>query len=237
MEIKSFLKIVFISIIISLAYSSNANSSTISGFELQKKIEVWLKDRGKNANIAILEQIKYPYCDNSKLLINDISGNYKLIKVNCVGKNSWQFIVRNKINEKFKKKERINKKIQVIALKNSKNKDEIISEEDLVLISKKGSERMYVTNKKDVIGKKLTRSLRSKEALKYSNLKNDWLIEKNAIVTIINNKSFITIKEEGLAMDDANFMEKIRVKNIKSGKIIEGYAKNKKKVILNTKQN
>ena len=38
-------------------------------------------------------------------------------------------------------------------------------------------------------------------------------------------------------MNNANYMGKIKVKNVKSGKIIVGYAKNKKKVILNTKQN
>ena len=228
METKTFLKIFFISIIIFLANSKNSNSSTISGLELKKTIEIWLNDKGKTADISILEQLQYPFCDQSKLLINDISGNYKLIKVNCIVKNPWQFIVRNKID----------KKIKVIALKNPKMRGEIISEEDLILITKKkGFKNIYITNKNDVVGKKLTKSVRPNEGLKYSSLKNDWLIEKNALVTIINNKSFITIKEEGLAMEDANFMEKIRVKNIKSGKIIEGYAKNKKKVILNTKQN
>ena len=61
------------------------------------------------------------------------------------------------------------------------------------------------------------------------------MIEKNAIVTLVNNKKFVTIKEEG-TLNDANFMEKVRVKNLKSGKIIMGYAENKKKVIINPKQ-
>ena len=37
-------------------------------------------------------------------------------------------------------------------------------------------------------------------------------------------------------MNDANYMDMIKVKNVKSGKIIVIYAKNEKKVILNTKQ-
>ena len=108
---------------------------------------------------------------------------------------------------------------------------EIVFEDDIIITKKKiGSKNSYITHKEHVIGKKLTRSIRPNQVLKYSNLKNDWLIEKNALVTIVNNKSFITIKEEGLAMDDANDMEKIRVKNIKSGKIMGGYEKNKKKL-------
>ena len=95
----------------------------------------------------------------------------------------------------------------------------------------------FISDKSEIIGKKLKKSIKSNEPLKYSNLENDWLIEKNSLVTIVNDKGFIKIKEEGLAMNDGNYMDMIKVKNIKSGKIIVGYAKNEKKVILNTKQN
>ena len=237
METKNTLKIVFTTILI-LLICNTGNTKNITGMQLQKLIEQWLQNKGEQSNISILKELQYPDCDKKKLIINDISGNFKLIKVNCYGKNPWRFIVRNKTKKKIEKKRKIIEHVEVLALKSSKNKGEIIFEDDIVsIIKKKGLKNTYITNKKEVIGKKLTKSMRPNQVLKYSSVKNDWLIEKNAKVTIINNKSFITIKEEGLAMNDANFMEEIRVKNIKSGKIIVGYAKNKKKVILNTKQN
>ena len=76
---------------------NNVSASTISGYELENLIEDWLK-KGIEPNISILHDLKYPECENSKILINDISGNSRLIKVNCIGKNPWQFIVRNKLN-------------------------------------------------------------------------------------------------------------------------------------------
>ena len=212
-----------------------AKESTINGVELKKIIEIWLDNNGKKANISILDELKYPECDSSKLIINDISGNYKLLKVNCFDKNPWQFIVRNKINKKKTKKSK--ETVDVYALKNSKDKGTIISEGDLVIIKKKSrNTNSFVTNKSEIIGKKLKKKVRPNQALRYSNLGKDWLIEKNSVVTIENNKAFVTIKEEGIALEDANYMEKIKVKNIKSGKILVGYADNKKKVILNTKQ-
>ena len=63
------------------------------------------------------------------------------------------------------------------------------------------------------------------------------MIEKNSLVTIINNKSFITIKEEGVAMSDANYMDKSKVKTSKVEKLLLDMQKMKKKVILNSKQN
>ena len=46
----------------------------------------------------------------------------------------------------------------------------------------------------------------------------------------------ITVKDQGIALENADFMDVLKV-NIKSGKIIYGFAKNQKKVVLKAKQN
>ncbi len=233
MVIKTFRNTIFLSLIF-ITYDVMAE--TISGAQLKAKIENWLSNKGVQFQISILDELKYPNCADSKIIINDISGTNKLIKVRCIDVNPWQFIVRNKFKENNKPEKKNNENI-VIALKKFKNKGSIITEDDVIVIKKKGVNDTYITEKSDIIGKKLKKDTRSNKAIRYSNLKDDWLIEKDSLVTIVNNKSFITIKEEGIALNDGNFMEKIRVKNLKSGKILVGYAKNRKKVILNTKQN
>ncbi len=232
LNFKIFLKI---SIIILLIVKDSI-ASTISGYEIKSLIERWLEEQGEEANVKILESLKYPACKTDNILINDISGNSKLIKVNCIGNNPWQFIVRNKVRKQ--KSEVQNKKLSnFYALKKFKEKGEIVKEKDLILIQRKKSNiNAFISDKSDIVGKKLKKSVNSNQLLKHSNLEKDWLIKKNSLVKIINNKSFVTIKEDGLAMNDANYMDMIKVKNVKSGKVIVGYAKNEKKVILNTKQ-
>ena len=237
MAINFNLKIFFKASIIIFLIVKDSFASTISGYEIKSLIEKWLENKGEVANIKILESLQYPACEPNNILINDISGNSKLIKVNCTGNNPWQFIVRNKVNNK--KSEVNNKQLSnFYALKNFKEKGTIIKEKDLIIIKRKNNNRnVFISDISDIVGKKLKKSVNSNQLLKRSNLKKDWLIKKNSLVTIINNRSFVTIKEDGLAMNDANYMDMIKVKNIKSGKIIVGYAKNEKKVILNTKQN
>ncbi len=236
MAINLNLKIIFKVLIITFLIVKDSLASTISGYEIKSLIEKWLEKHGEEANINILESLKYPACEPDNIIINDISGNSKLIKVNCIGNNPWQFIVRNKVN-KLKSKTKNKQLSNFYALKNFKEKGSIINEKDLIIVKTKNSRRnLFISNKSDVVGKKLKKSVNSNQLLKRSNLEKDWLIKKNSQVTIINNKSFVTIKEDGLAMNDANYMDMIKVKNIKSGKVIVGYAKNEKKVILNTKQ-
>ena len=236
MAINLNLKIILKVLIISFLIVKDSLASTISGYEIKSLIEKWLEKQGVEANVNILESLKYPACEPENIIINDISGNSKLIKVNCIGDNPWQFIVRNKVN-KLQSNTKNKQLSNFYALKNFKEKGSIIKEKDLIIIKRKNSQRnLFISEKTDIVGKKLKKSLNSNQLLKRSNLEKDWLIKKNSQVTIINNKSFVTIKEDGLAMNDANYMDMIKVKNIKSGKVIVGYAKNEKKVILNAKQ-
>ena len=232
MAINLNLKIILKALIITFLIVKDSLASTISGYEIKSLIEKWLEKQGVEANVNILESLKYPACEPENIIINDISGNSKLIKVNCIGNNPWQFIVRNKVN-KLKSKTKNKQLSNFYALKNFKEKGSIIKEKDLIIIKRKNSQRnVFISDKSDIVGKKLKKSVNSNQLLKRSNLEKDWLIKKNSQVTIINNKSFVTIKEDGLAMNDANYMDMIKVKNIKSGKVIVGYAKNEKKVIL-----
>ena len=236
MAINLNLIIIFKALIITFLIVKNCLASTLSGYEIKSLIEKWLEKQGVEANVNILESLRYPACEPENIIINDISGNSKLIKVNCIGNNPWQFIVRNKVN-KLKSKTKNKQLSDFYALKDFKEKGSIIKEKDLIIIKRKNSQRnVFISDKSDIVGKKLKKSVNSNQLIKRSNLQKDWLIKKNSLVTIINNKTFVTIKEDGLAMNDANYMDMIKVKNIKSGKVIVGYAKNEKKVILNTKQ-
>tara|TARA_B100000579_G_C22677500_1_gene778660 strand:- start:702 stop:1022 length:321 start_codon:yes stop_codon:yes gene_type:complete len=93
-----------------------------------------------------------------------------------------------------------------------------------------------IIEKNDLVGRKLKKSVSANRALYHSSLKKDWLIEKDSYVLIENNLPSITIRAEGIALENADFGEKLKVKNLKSGKIVFGFAENKKKIILNAKQ-
>ena len=225
-------------IFFSFVFDSKASNS-INGKELQELVNVWLKKNNQSGNVKILESIKYPSCKNNNMLITDISGSFNLIKISCLYPNEWSIITRNKIKNKksygFKKNE---KKFNVLTLKNPKIAGSVISEDDIISIKKSVIIKdNLVAEKSKIVGKKLKNSISSGRALYHSNFEKDWLIEKNSIIVIENKVGSITIKEEGIALNNADFMGKIRVKNIKSGKIINGYAKNEKKVVLKTKQN
>ena len=192
---------------------------------------------GAKTNIEILDNIKYPFCTDKDLFISDISGSYRLIKVSCLGENKWSFIVRNKKNIQIDNNISKNK-VNVLALRNNKKSGTVIKDEDIIVIKKHVSNKNdLVQNKTEIVGKTLKKSINSNRPIYHSNLEKDWLIKKNSSIVIENKIGSITVKDQGIALENADFMDVLKVKNVKSGKIIYGFAENKRKVVLKTKQN
>jgi len=214
-------------------------SETIDSREIKVKVDEWLIKKKVFSNIKILPGKKYPKCSN--LIFNDISTNFSLIKVSCTEPNKWSFILRNKKKEtqikKVEKKKKENH-IQFVSLKKNYSKGKIIREEDLEIIGKKiVNTRNLVMNMTDIIGKKTKRTIMSNKPIYENYLQKSWMIEKDEEIIIENNIGSIFIKVEGIALQNADFMDKIKVMNKSSGQIITAYVKNNKKVTLKPKQN
>ena len=230
------MKKIFYILIFCLSFK-NTNATSITGSELKEKISSWLETMGAKTNIEILDNIKYPFCTDKDLFISDISGSYRLIKVSCLGENKWSFIVRNKKNIQISNNNSKNK-VNVLALRNNKKSGTVINDEDIIVIKKYVSNKNdLVQNKTEIVGKTLKKSINSNRPIYHSNLEKDWLIKKNSSIIIENKIGSITVKDQGIALENADFMDVLKVKNVKSGKIIYGFAENKKKVVLKTKQN
>ena len=233
------MKFFFFFIFLSFVFDTKASNS-INGKEIEDLVNAWLQKNNQTSNVKILNSLKYPFCKKDDMLITDISGSFNLIKIKCLKPNEWSIITRNKSKNRklFSLNEKNKKQFNVLILKKSKTAGSTINEDDLVSVKKSIIIKdNLVEEKSKIVGKKLKNSISSGRALYHSNFEKDWLIEKNSIIVIENKVGSITIKEEGIALNNADFMGKIKVKNIKSGKIISGYAKNEKKVVLKTKQN
>ena len=231
---------IFITLTIIFVYPIQSNSKNIDGVELQKMVDRWLEERDVNSNVKILPEIKYPSCED--ILINAIASNYSLIKLTCSSPNKWSFITRNKVSKiKIKKnikvkKNKINKK-DVLVLKNNVGKGQIIKKDNIELVEKKiRNTNNIVTNISELIGKKAKKKIIAGKVIDYRFIEKDWLMEKNTEIMIENIIGPVIINVKGIALEDADYMGKVRVKNISSGEVLTGYVENRKKVLINPKQ-
>ena len=214
-------------------------SEEISGEFIKDSAKKWLSNNGIEENISLLSEIKYPKCN--KLVFSTVSLNYTLIKVFCENPNKWSIILRNKIlkPKKVKKALKLNNryKNEVVVLKNDLDKGSVVSPDDIKEIFVNTSiNKGIAVSKNDVIGKKIKNKILANKVIYLKNLEKNWMIEKNSKVIFENSSEFIKIKVDGIALENGDFNDKIKVKNISSGEILTGFVNNNKKVIFRPKQ-
>ena len=232
--IKNFLFVILISIM-------NKQAIAITGEDISRKVSQWLTKEGIEGTPVFLKKSHYKDCNND-IEIKKMFQNYKTIKVNCSDKNGFKLVIRvqtlknnkNKKATNFKKLSKVsikNKLLKVVKLKKSLEKNDIIQLDDLetVLVEKKHQTSFFST-KQELVGRKLKTNLKMGQKLHPRHLFERFDINNGDVISIVSNLGNVSVTVSGEAQDSGNLGDLIKVKNLKSGKIIKGYIKKDKKI-------
>ena len=243
------LKIVYkyIFLIISIFFI-NKPSLAITGEEISAKVSQWLIKEGIKGTPIFSKNTFYKDC-NDEIEIKKVFQNYKTIKVNCLDKNGFKLIMRtqtlkNDENKKITKPKMVtkasiknkipkkkNKLLKIIKLKKSVEKNDILELDDIetVLVEKKHQTSFFYT-KQELVGRKLKTNLKMGQKLHPRHLFERFDINNGDVISIVSNLGNVSVTVSGEAQDSGNLGDLIKVKNLKSGKIIKGYIKKDKKI-------
>jgi len=136
------------------------------------------------------------------------------IGVRCNGKQKWSLFHSAKLTVY----------INVLTLKQALKRNTVISQNNIVLVKKSASKLRhgYFTNYQQIKNQLTTRNLRAGTILQPLHVTHPQLIKKGERVTIHAFSPSFSIKMSGKALMSGSLGEKIRVKNNKSKKVIEG---------------
>jgi flagella basal body P-ring formation protein FlgA len=129
------------------------------------------------------------------------------------------------------KKLKKNKTFHTVKLKRSLEKNDIIKIEDLdLIITSKPSEKSFFNNKEDLVGRKLKKNLKVDQLLHPRHLYEKFEVNIGDFLSIVSQMGNASVAVAGEAKDSGNLGDIIKVKNLRSGKVIKGYV-NKNKII------
>jgi len=243
--IKIILKKFFWIILICLI---NKQTFAISGEEVSIKVSQWLTKEGINGTPVFSKNSHFKDCEN-KINIKKVFNNYKTLKVKCLDENGFELTMRVKIfkNDKTKNKlkpfkeskvilgknipKKTNDIFKIIKLKKSLEKNDIIKLNDLeTVIVEKKHQTSFFANKKELVGRKLKKNMKLGQILHPRHLFESFDINNGDIISIVSNLGNVSVIVSGEAQDSGNLGDLIKVKNLKSGKIVKGYIKKDKKI-------
>ena len=123
-----------------------------------------------------------------------------------------------------------------VVLIKSLQKGEIIGTDDVRLVSRDANPGVgYFRDINDVVGRKAKRAININQIIRARHLELDYAIQRDQSVIIESKLGPVTVVSAGIAVDDAQLGELVKVKNNSSGLVVEGVAISRKKIRIRGK--
>lgn len=137
------------------------------------------------------------------------------VMVSCPG--SWKIYVPVSLRQEK----------ELVVAKRSLQTDEVITSADLSLEWKaiKGTGYGHFESPDGLIGRRVARPIKAGQIITPGQLRQAWSIRKGDIVTLVSRAGAIEIRSRGRAEQDALENTRLKVRNLSSGRIVEGYAR------------
>ena len=126
--------------------------------------------------------------------------------------------------------------MNILALGRSMSRGDVIMPRDIITIAVPVNAASGVFfDPDDIIGRKLKTSVTARKPIQARHLKPKWLVEEDDEVVIQNQAGGISVDMVGLALENGQYGEWIKVQNVSSGIVVVGQIKNKKIISTNAK--
>jgi len=170
-------------------------------------------------------------------------GGYKTVRLTCPDVDGFKIAVRTQIDSFVKDApdtasypESDASLSKFVVLTKSLQPGEIIGIGDVRLIQRDANPGIgYFRDIYDVVGRKAKRALTINQIIRTRHLELDYAIKKDQSVIIESKIGPVTVVSAGIAVDDAQLGDRVKVKNNSSGLVVEGVAISEKKIRIRAK--
>ena len=232
------MKRIMCSIFFLIISSFSASAEVLRGQDIINFVNEWAIENNHtviaklNANRAFFEcNAKYSIEPRNQ---NDLS----TLRFKCnQNENPWQILIRTKQRPSSTVTGQSSSNLLVSAAKPIK-KDSVIQSEDLVLVeATKRNIQSYFSSVNDVIGRKAKRTIYRDQLIKPQHVTKLWLITADQSVMIVNLAGRIRVETVGVALENGQKNDIIKVQNAVSGEIVSGIVESEKNISVLTKMN
>lgn len=232
------MKRIIFCIVFWIVSSVSVMAEIVRGQDVINFVNAWAQEREfsivakVNANRVFFECVEKPSIAPRNP--NDLS---TLLFICNQNKNPWQISIRTEPSQSAHNLGQAKSGLLVSAAKPIK-KNSVIQSEDLVLVeSTKRNMKSYFGSLTDVIGRKATRTIYRDQLIKPQYVTTLWLIEADQNVLIVNKTGRIRVETIGVALENGQKNDIIKVRNSISGEIVSGIVETERNISVLTKMN
>ena len=219
-------------------------ADSISGVELRKHLNSYLAEHGLVGAPALNSARQFRAC-SADLQFSPLFGSFQTIEIRCPDKDGWKIAVRTRLEVAAPLKNSRQDTIPSVNLSNNQmavvvnkrlKKNSIIGPDDISLEPIKAkSSTDYFTRINDVVGRRVKRSLRTRQLVEARHLQKNWMVQKGQPVILESGFGAVQVLSEGIALQNAQWGELARFLNTRSNQEVFGTVVSEKKIVIRTK--
>ena len=214
----------------------------ISGAQLKDHVRSVLMSRGLDSRPVISDTRRFRACE-APLQVTPMFGGYKTVRLTCPDADGFKIAIRTQIdsfsNVATENAPNLSSEAgfaKFVVLTKSLQAGEIIGVDDVSLVSRDTNPGVgYFRDINDVVGRKAKRAININQIIRTRHLELDYAIQKDQSVIIESKIGPVTAVSAGIAVDDAQLGELVKIKNSATGLIVEGVVISEKKIRIRAK--
>ena len=214
----------------------------ISGAQLKDHVRSVLMSRGLESRPVISDTRRFRACE-APLQVTPMFGGYKTVRLTCPDTDGFKIAVRTQIGSFFDDAtettlnlDRVAGFAKFVVMTKSLQTGEIIGADDVRLVSRDANPGVgYFRDINDVVGRKAKRAININQIIRTRHLELDYAIQKDQSVIIESKIGLVTVVSAGIAVNEAQLGELVKVKNSTSGLVVEGVVISEKKIRIRAK--
>ena len=218
--------------------SFSASAEVLRGQDIINFVNEWAIENNHTVIAKLNANRVFFECDAKYSIEPRNQNDLSTLRFKCnQNENPWQILIRTKQRPSSTVTGQSSSNLLVSAAKPIK-KDSVIQSEDLVLVeATKRNTQSYFSSVNDVIGRKAKRTIYRDQLIKPQHVTTLWLITADQSVMIVNLAGRIRVETVGVALENGQKNDIIKVQNAVSGEIVSGIVESEKKISVLTKMN
>ena len=208
-------------------------SERITGFDIKAQAKSILTSSGTSLDLMVSDKRTFFKCAEALTFTPRMENDWSTVEVNCASEN-WSTVLRN--NRTFQIEEELEQpfdplKSKTVVVKKNITKGEVITEDHLTYSFQISDDLPGgFTTMSEIIGRKAKFNLARGAVIKTRQLEIVYPVEKGKAVLVVADNSRLSITVNAIALEAGQLGDMIKVKNSRSGKILNAIVTGEKKV-------
>lgn len=206
-----------------------------TGGEISVIVQEALVANGQDGLPILAEQRRYYPCEVDLTVAPRRDGRWDAVDVACPGEIPWSIVVRTSVGVplgfRFGTGDSEAEAIPVVVLRHSIRRNEVITEDKLELVEiQRAPAPGAFSDIAPLIGRRMSQNLGAGVPLRERHLEMDWSVRADDPIVIETAAGGLVISMAGVALENGQTGDFIRVRNLRSRKVVIGVVTDEKKI-------